>query len=130
MGVAVSIDADFERKPSLDALTALVRDDLIAVNSLILDRMQSPVPLIPQLAGHVVAAGGKRLWPRRGCAAIAAGAILVSPPASSSSTPRHCCTTMSLTIRRCAGDWLQQTLSGATSRAFWWATFYSAAPSS
>lgn len=63
MGLAVSIDADFERKPSLDALTALVRDDLLAVNSLILDRMQSPVPLIPQLAGHVVAAGGKRLRP-------------------------------------------------------------------
>ena len=63
MGVAVSIDADFERKPSLDALTALVRDDLLAVNALIMDRMQSPVPLIPQLAGHVVAAGGKRLRP-------------------------------------------------------------------
>lgn len=63
MGVAVSIDADFGRKPSLDALTALVRDDLLAVNSLIMDRMQSPVPLIPQLAGHVVAAGGKRLRP-------------------------------------------------------------------
>jgi len=63
VGVAVSIDADFERKPSLDALTALVRDDLLAVNALIMDRMQSPVPLIPQLAGHVVAAGGKRLRP-------------------------------------------------------------------
>ncbi len=63
MGVAVSIDADFERKPSLDALTALVREDLLAVNALIMDRMQSPVPLIPQLAGHVVAAGGKRLRP-------------------------------------------------------------------
>ena len=63
MGLAVGIDAGFQRKPSLDALTALVRDDLQAVNALILERMQSPVPLIPQLAGHVVAAGGKRLRP-------------------------------------------------------------------
>ncbi|HYN38803.1 MAG TPA: polyprenyl synthetase family protein [Rhodospirillales bacterium] len=63
MGVAVGFDAGFDRKPSLDALSALVCDDLRAVNALILDRMQSPVPLIPQLAGHVVAAGGKRLRP-------------------------------------------------------------------
>src|SRR5690242_3220190 len=33
------------------------------VNALILDRMQSPVALIPQLAGHIIAAGGKRLRP-------------------------------------------------------------------
>jgi octaprenyl-diphosphate synthase len=63
VGLAVGIDAGFDRKPSLDALSALVEDDLRAVNRLILERMQSPVPLIPQLAGHVVAAGGKRLRP-------------------------------------------------------------------
>lgn len=63
VGLAVGIDAGIQRKPSLDALTALVHDDLQAVNKLIIQRMQSPVPLIPQLAGHVVAAGGKRLRP-------------------------------------------------------------------
>jgi len=48
---------------ALAALTALVRDDLEACNRLIVERMQSPVALIPQLAAHLVAAGGKRLRP-------------------------------------------------------------------
>jgi octaprenyl-diphosphate synthase len=63
VGVAVSLDGDHGRKPSLDALTALVAEDMKAVNALIIARMDSPVALIPQLAGHVVAAGGKRLRP-------------------------------------------------------------------
>ncbi len=46
-----------------EGLTQLVSDDLKAVNQLILDRMESPVALIPQLAGHIIAAGGKRLRP-------------------------------------------------------------------
>jgi octaprenyl-diphosphate synthase len=48
---------------ALDRLTGLVRADLDRVNALILERMQSSVALIPQLAGHIVAAGGKRLRP-------------------------------------------------------------------
>src|SRR5436305_5686069 len=52
------------QRPSLDALTALVAADLQQVNRLIVERMHSPVALIPQLAGHIVAAGGKRLRPR------------------------------------------------------------------
>jgi octaprenyl-diphosphate synthase len=51
------------RQPSLDALTRLVASDMESVNRIILDRMQSPVALIPQLAGHLIAAGGKRLRP-------------------------------------------------------------------
>jgi octaprenyl-diphosphate synthase len=50
-------------KPSLDALHGLVKNDLTAVNRLIIEKMQSPVALIPQLAGHIIAAGGKRLRP-------------------------------------------------------------------
>jgi octaprenyl-diphosphate synthase len=49
-----------------DALTALVEfvgDDLQACNRTIVTRMASPVALIPQLAAHIVAAGGKRLRP-------------------------------------------------------------------
>ena len=49
-----------------DALTALVElvgDDLQACNRAIIARMDSPVALIPQLAAHIVAAGGKRLRP-------------------------------------------------------------------
>ena len=34
-----------------------------AVNAVILDRMQSKVALIPELAGHLIAGGGKRLRP-------------------------------------------------------------------
>lgn len=34
-----------------------------AVNAIILDRMQSEIPLIPSLAGHLIAGGGKRLRP-------------------------------------------------------------------
>ncbi|HEY7689714.1 MAG TPA: polyprenyl synthetase family protein [Dongiaceae bacterium] len=51
------------RKPSLNALSALVGDELRLVNERIVQSMQSPVALIPQLAGHIVAAGGKRLRP-------------------------------------------------------------------
>jgi octaprenyl-diphosphate synthase len=49
-----------------DALTALVdllHDDLLACNRTIVARMDSQVDLIPQLAAHIVAAGGKRLRP-------------------------------------------------------------------
>ena len=52
-----------DRGDALDTLTALVAEDLAAVNVLIVQRMESSVPLIPQLAGHIVAAGGKRLRP-------------------------------------------------------------------
>jgi octaprenyl-diphosphate synthase len=47
----------------LEPLSGLVADDLQAVNRLIIQHMQSPVALIPQLASHIVAAGGKRLRP-------------------------------------------------------------------
>lgn len=63
MGIVVSLDGDRDRKPSLDPLSELVAEDLKAVNELIVQRMDSPVKLIPQLAGHIIAAGGKRLRP-------------------------------------------------------------------
>ncbi len=44
-------------------LTELVGADLQACNRTIVARMDSPVALIPQLAAHIVAAGGKRLRP-------------------------------------------------------------------
>ncbi len=48
---------------TLERLTGIVRADLDACNRLIIARMHSPVALIPQLAAHIVAAGGKRLRP-------------------------------------------------------------------
>ena len=42
---------------------SLVASDMNQVNSVILDRMQSEIPLIPELAGHLIAGGGKRMRP-------------------------------------------------------------------
>ncbi|MEZ5837722.1 MAG: polyprenyl synthetase family protein [Geminicoccaceae bacterium] len=41
----------------------LIGDDLAGVNALIVERMESEVPLIPELARHLIAAGGKRIRP-------------------------------------------------------------------
>jgi len=48
---------------TLDRLQALVAEDLRQVNRVILEHMQSNVALIPTLAGHIIASGGKRLRP-------------------------------------------------------------------
>ncbi|MDA0305166.1 MAG: polyprenyl synthetase family protein [Proteobacteria bacterium] len=63
MGVVVNLEGGRGRKSSLEPLIELVSDDLKAVNELIVQRMDSPVALIPQLAGHIIAAGGKRMRP-------------------------------------------------------------------
>ncbi|HJU20818.1 MAG TPA: polyprenyl synthetase family protein [Stellaceae bacterium] len=73
MALVADIDPQRERaEPSLDALSRLLGGDLATVNQLIIERMQSPVALIPQLAGHIVAGGGKRLRPMLtlGCARL------------------------------------------------------------
>jgi octaprenyl-diphosphate synthase len=49
--------------PSLDPILALTAPGMNAVNAVILERMQSKIPLIPALAGHLIAGGGKRLRP-------------------------------------------------------------------
>jgi len=51
------------RVPSLEPMIQLVSADLNHVNAVILERMQSPVALIPELAGHLIAGGGKRMRP-------------------------------------------------------------------
>jgi octaprenyl-diphosphate synthase len=60
------LDLDGATPPPPDALTRLtvmLDEDLQATNRAIVARMDSPVALIPQLAAHLVAAGGKRLRP-------------------------------------------------------------------
>ena len=47
----------------LEEIRALVDGELQEVNRIILDNMQSEVSLIPELARHIVAAGGKRVRP-------------------------------------------------------------------
>jgi octaprenyl-diphosphate synthase len=49
--------------PSLDPILKLVALGMNKVNAVILDRMQSEIPLIPELAGHLIAGGGKRMRP-------------------------------------------------------------------
>ena len=56
--IEVAEQGPFER------LTALVRDDLAAVNALIGERMASEhAPRIPAISAHLIEAGGKRLRP-------------------------------------------------------------------
>jgi octaprenyl-diphosphate synthase len=63
LAVVVNLQGERKSRPSIAALTALAGEDIKHVNEVILQRMQSPVALIPQLAGHIIAAGGKRLRP-------------------------------------------------------------------
>ncbi len=44
-------------------MLALTAAGMNSVNSVILDRMQSEIPLIPALAGHLISGGGKRMRP-------------------------------------------------------------------
>jgi octaprenyl-diphosphate synthase len=59
----VSGSTEHTGEDALSALVNLVEADLEACNRVIVARMDSPVVLIPQLAAHIVAAGGKRLRP-------------------------------------------------------------------
>ena len=65
-----------ERAPSLDPLLALVASDMNGVNAVILERMQSKVALISELAGHLIAGGGKRMRPML---TLACGSLLGYP---------------------------------------------------
>ena len=47
MSNVVRLDRNPQPAPSLDRLSALTADDMIRVNQAILERMQSPVLLIP-----------------------------------------------------------------------------------
>ncbi|MEM7765856.1 MAG: polyprenyl synthetase family protein [Pseudomonadota bacterium] len=49
--------------PVLERLQALLGGDLEAVERLLADQSASPVAMIPDLSGYIVAAGGKRLRP-------------------------------------------------------------------
>jgi octaprenyl-diphosphate synthase len=62
--MATIVSLEGKRKgPSLDPLWSLCADDMTRVDREILVRMRSPVSLIPELANHLVSAGGKRLRP-------------------------------------------------------------------
>ena len=62
MATVVSLEGK-RKSPSLEPLLALCNDDMARVDREIVSRMRSPVALIPELANHLVGAGGKRMRP-------------------------------------------------------------------
>lgn len=73
---ATVLPLNTKREPTLDPLLALVASDMNGVNAVILERMQSRVALIPELAGHLIAGGGKRMRPML---TLASGSLLGYP---------------------------------------------------
>lgn len=51
------------KPPSLDGLLELAAPDMAAIDALIRRHMESPVPVIPALADHLIAGSAKRLRP-------------------------------------------------------------------
>ena len=52
-----------EENKSLAQIIKWLNDDILKVNSIILDKMTSKVPLISQLSGYIISSGGKRIRP-------------------------------------------------------------------
>ena len=64
MDVSQSAALVHEPGSAFDVLSALVADDMARVDALIIERMDSEhTKLIPQVAAHLIGAGGKRLRP-------------------------------------------------------------------
>jgi octaprenyl-diphosphate synthase len=64
LGVVVPLEDERGRSQNAVAqLQALVRADMEDVNEFIRERMASDVPMIPELASHLINSGGKRLRP-------------------------------------------------------------------
>jgi octaprenyl-diphosphate synthase len=62
VGIVIPLE---EKTPEriIDQLTALVANDMAAVNLTILSRTGSDVAMIPEVANHLISSGGKRLRP-------------------------------------------------------------------
>src|ERR1700742_984681 len=63
LDTATALRAPPAAQGGIDELVALAAGDMARVNALITERMASHVPVIPALADHLIAAGGKRLRP-------------------------------------------------------------------
>src|SRR4029453_2180324 len=61
--VAVIVPFESPSLASIDRLTDLAASDMARVNTTILSRTGSEVTMIPQVANHLIASGGKRLRP-------------------------------------------------------------------
>lgn len=72
---------------ALTAIRALVRDDLAAVDAAIRAGMKSIVPLVDQVAEHIIGGGGKRLRPL--LVVLAGRAATAGGSAAPAGTPDH-----------------------------------------
>ncbi len=63
MGIVVAFEGKDGRHASIERLTGLVEHDMERVNDAILVKAHSHIDLIPELAGHLINSGGKRLRP-------------------------------------------------------------------
>jgi octaprenyl-diphosphate synthase len=63
VGVVIPFEGSEERSASLEPLIRLAEADMGKVNEAILARAHSHVELIPELAGHLIKSGGKRIRP-------------------------------------------------------------------
>ena len=64
MGVVVPLEESKKKAvASIEPLVRLSREDMEAVNALILSRAGSDVSMIPEIAHHLIESGGKRLRP-------------------------------------------------------------------
>ena len=61
--MAVIVPFESQSAPSIDRLVEFVAGDMEQVNRTILSRTSSDVTMIPEVANHLIASGGKRLRP-------------------------------------------------------------------
>ncbi|MEX0841626.1 MAG: polyprenyl synthetase family protein, partial [Xanthobacteraceae bacterium] len=61
--MAVVVPFESRAPASIDRLTELVAENMGRVNTTILSRTGSDVTMIPEVANHLIASGGKRLRP-------------------------------------------------------------------
>lgn len=63
MGSSSITQSSAQQPDALERLQDLLKPELDLINQLIIKQLQNKVTLIPQLAGHIIGAGGKRLRP-------------------------------------------------------------------
>ena len=54
---------DFSFEDEIRELTDLCKEDLVSVNTIILDKLDSNVPLVHEVGKYLILSGGKRLRP-------------------------------------------------------------------
>ena len=74
--ITENLDHKQQKSSAFDDLKSFVNLDLEAVDQLIINKMQSSVPLIAQVAKHLIQAGGKRLRP---CLTLATSKLFPNP---------------------------------------------------